>query len=127
AIWKDGRPTVLRPHGRSALVPSVIHFPEQGAPIVGREARDHAIVDPRNTLFSIKRFMGRGLADVKAELARLPYVASENERGLIQLEARGKRSSPEQLSGLILTKVHEVASAALGERAPTKCVVTVPA
>ncbi len=127
AIWREGRPTVLRPDGRSGLIPSVIHFPESGPPIVGREARDHAIVDPRNTLFSIKRFMGRGLADVAQELATLPYSATQNERGLIQLEARGRRYSPEELSALILRKVHEVASTALGETAPTKCVVTVPA
>ena len=127
AIWRDGRPAVLRPDGRSGLVPSVIHFPESGPPIVGREARDHAIVDPRNTLFSIKRFMGRGLADVAQELSTLPYTATENERGLIQLQARGRRYAPEELSALILRKVHEVASTALGETAPTQCVVTVPA
>jgi Fe-S protein assembly chaperone HscA len=127
AVWREGRPTVLRPDGRSGLVPSVVYFPEQGAPIVGREARDHAIADPRNTLFSIKRFMGRGLADVAQELATLPYAASQNERGLIQLEARGRRYSPEELSALILRRVHEVASTALGEPAPTRCVITVPA
>jgi len=127
AIWRDGRPVVLRPEGRSGLVPSVIHFPEQGPPVVGREARDSAVADPRNTLFSVKRFMGRGLADVTQELASLPYSATQNERGLIQLEARGRRYSPEELSALILRKVHDVASQALGEPAPTKCVITVPA
>ncbi len=127
AIWRDGRPTVLRPEGRSGLVPSVIHFPEHGAAIVGREARDHAVADPRNTLFSIKRFMGRGLADVAQELATLPYAATQNERGGILLEARGRRSSPEELSALILRKVHEIAGVALGEIAPKKCVITVPA
>jgi len=127
AIWRDGRPVVLRPEGRSGLVPSVLHFPESGPPIVGREARDHAIVDPRNTLFSVKRFMGRGLADVARELATLPYSATANERGSIQLEARGRKYSPEELSAFILRKVHEVASSALGGPAPTKCVITVPA
>ncbi|MBL8861364.1 MAG: Fe-S protein assembly chaperone HscA [Planctomycetes bacterium] len=127
AAWRDGRPVVLRPEGRSGLVPSVIHFGEGGPPLVGREARDHAVVDPRNTLFSVKRFMGRGLADVAQELATLPYTATENERGVVQLEARGRRYTPEELSALILRKVHEVASSALGAAAPTKCVITVPA
>ncbi len=127
AIWHEGRPTVLRQGDKSGLVPSVIHFPEHGAPIVGREARDHAVADPRNTLFSVKRFMGRGIADVAQELASLPYSATPNERGGIQLEARGRRYSPEELSALILRKVHDVASAALGETAPAKCVITVPA
>jgi molecular chaperone DnaK (HSP70) len=54
-------------------VPSVVHFPADGAPIVGPEARDQAVVDPRHTVFSIKRFMGRGLSDVKEELASRPY------------------------------------------------------
>src|SRR5215510_7221617 len=77
AIWKDGRPVVLAPEGRSALVPSVVHFPREGPPVVGREARDQAVADPQNTVFSIKRFMGRGLADVAEDLASRPYHAFE--------------------------------------------------
>src|SRR5689334_6565799 len=73
AIWKDGRPVVLHPEGESGLIPSVIHFPPDGPPIVGREARARAVADPRNTIFSIKRFMGRGLSDVKEDLSALPY------------------------------------------------------
>jgi Fe-S protein assembly chaperone HscA len=127
AIWKDGRPQVLRVEGESALVPSVVHFPREGAPIVGRAAREQAVVAPKDTLFSIKRFMGRGLKDVRQELATLPYTASETERGLIQLEVHGKKYTPEQLSALVLKKVHETASRALGETAPTSVVITVPA
>jgi molecular chaperone DnaK len=58
AVWREGRPVVLHQEGRSPLIPSVVHFPKDGPPIVGREARDHAVVDPDNTVFSIKRFMG---------------------------------------------------------------------
>ncbi|MBL8859014.1 MAG: Fe-S protein assembly chaperone HscA [Planctomycetes bacterium] len=127
AVWRDGRPTVLRPEGKSALIPSVIHFPRDGAPIVGREARDHAVVDPKHTVFSIKRFMGRGLKDVAQELASLPYSATETERGLIQLEIHGKKYTPEELSALILMKVHDVACKALGGLETTNVVITVPA
>ncbi len=127
AIWKDGRPQVLRVEGESALVPSVVHFPREGAPVVGQAAREQAIAAPKDTLFSIKRFMGRGLGDVQQELATLPYAASETERGLIQLEVHGRKYTPEQLSALVLRKVHETASRALGEPAPTRVVVTVPA
>ena len=77
AIFRDGRPVVLHPEGRGGLVPSVVYFPPDGMPIVGREARDHAVADPRNVIFSIKRFMGRGLKDVQPELRSLPYRASE--------------------------------------------------
>ena len=127
AIWRDGRPTVLRPEGRSPLIPSVIYFPKDGPPIVGREARDQAVVDPRNTIFSIKRFMGRGLADVASELATLPYHATETERGLIQIHARGRSYTPQQLSAFVLMKVHDVACQALGGAETTRCVITVPA
>ena len=127
AIWKDGRPQVLHVEGESALVPSVVHFPREGAPLVGRAAREQAVVAPKDTLFSIKRFMGRGLKDVAQELATLPYAATETERGLVQLEVHGRKYTPEQLSALVLKKVHETASRALGEPAPTRVVVTVPA
>ena len=127
AIWKDGRPVVLHPEGKGGLVPSVIHFPSDGMPVVGREARDHAVADPRNVIFSVKRFMGRGLKDVRSELAALPYRASETERGLIQLEVHGQKYTPEQLSALILMRVHDLACQALGGQDVRKCVITVPA
>ncbi|MBK7643145.1 MAG: Fe-S protein assembly chaperone HscA [Planctomycetes bacterium] len=127
AIWKDGRPVVLHPEGKSGLVPSVIHFPPDGMPIVGREARDHAVADPRHVIFSIKRFMGRGLADMRPELASLPYQASESDNGLIQLEVQGRKYTPEQLSALILMRVHDLACRALGGQDVRKCVITVPA
>jgi molecular chaperone DnaK (HSP70) len=98
AIWKDGRPEILRPDGESGLIPSVIHFPADGPPIVGREARARAVADPRNTIFSVKRFMGRGLSDVKEDLASLPYRASETDHKVIQIDVAGtstrRRSSP---------------------------------
>jgi Fe-S protein assembly chaperone HscA len=127
AVWRDGRPSVLHAEARSALVPSVIYFPKDGPPLVGREARDQAVVDPQSTIFSIKRFMGRGLKDVGPELASLPYKASETERGLIQLEVRGKKYSPQELSALILMRVKDIAYAALGGQEVTRAVITVPA
>ncbi len=127
AVWRDGRPSVLHAEARSALVPSVIYFPKDGPPLVGREARDQAVVDPRNTIFSIKRFMGRGLKDVGPELASLPYKASETERGLIQLEVRGKKYSPQELSALILMRVKNIAYQALAGQEVTRAVITVPA
>ncbi len=127
AVWRDGRPVVLHPEGKSPLIPSVVYFPKEGPPIVGREARDHAVVDPLNTVFSIKRFMGRGLSDVQAELATLPYKASAASRGHIQLEVHGRKYTPEELSAFILMKVHDVACQALGGIETTRCVITVPA
>ena len=133
ATWRDGRPEVLTPDEKSkhysAIVPSVIHFPEdEGAgPDVGYEARDQAIVDPKHTIFSVKRFMGRGLADAESDLSRLPYRATENERGLIQFEMHGRQYSPQELSAMILMRVRDFACEALGGLEVTRAVITVPA
>ncbi|MBK7876789.1 MAG: Fe-S protein assembly chaperone HscA [Planctomycetes bacterium] len=127
AVWREGRPIVLAPEGRSGLVPSVVYVPSEGTPVVGREARDQAVVDPRHTVFSIKRFMGRGLADVQSELAARPYRATESQRGLVQLELRGRKYTPQELSALILMKVRDVACAALGGQTVSRAVITVPA
>ena len=131
AIWKDDRPEVLTPDEKSkhysAIVPSVVHFPEDGGTDVGYEARDQAIVDPRHTIFSVKRFMGRGLKDAEGDLERLPYRASENERGVIQFELRGKKYTPQELSAMILMRVRDFACEALGGAEVTRAVITVPA
>jgi Fe-S protein assembly chaperone HscA len=131
AVWRNGRPEVLAPQDRtkrySPIVPSVIHFPEDGSPEVGREARDQAVVDPRHTVFSVKRFMGRGLADVADELRDRPYKVSENERGVIQFEMRGRRYTPQELSALILMRVRNFACDALEGVDVDRAVITVPA
>ena len=127
ALWRDGRPIVLHPEGGQGTVPSVVYFPEQGPPIVGREARDRALLDPRHALFSIKRFMGRGLKDVQADLASVPCPLSENENGVIQFEQRGEKYTPQQLSALILMRTHDQACRALGGLEITRAVITVPA
>jgi len=128
ALWRDGRPTILRPRGRDdGRIPSALHFPPGGAPLVGWPARDRAVAEPGRTLLSVKRLMGRGLADARADLAGVPFPASENERGLIQLEAGGRRWTPQELSARILEEVWRVASEALGQSAPRRAVITVPA
>ncbi|MCC7015554.1 MAG: molecular chaperone DnaK [Planctomycetes bacterium] len=127
AMWKDGRPIVLHPEGDSGYVPSAIHFTEKGAAIVGRQARELAIVDPAHTLFSIKRFMGRGLAQVEADARNVPCALSETDNGVVQFEMRGRKYTPQELSALILMKVHDQACKALGGIEVTKVVITVPA
>ncbi len=129
AIWRDGRPVVLRPDPArdDARIPSAIHFPPDGPPIVGREARERALAHPGSTLFSIKRFMGRGLKDARDDLTAVPFPAGETEHGVIQFEIAGRKWTPQELSGLILAEVWRVASSALGELAPRRAVITVPA
>ncbi len=128
AIWQDGRPTVLRPPGQNdGRIPSVLHFPEDGGIVVGRNARALATESPESSLFSVKRLMGRGLEDVRTDLDGIPFEGSETDSGLLQLEIRGKKYSPQELSARILHHVWQVAGAALGELAPLRAVITVPA
>ncbi|MEO0663455.1 MAG: Hsp70 family protein, partial [Planctomycetota bacterium] len=128
AIWTDGRPEVLELEGEPALVPSVVHVKDDGTAIVGRSARARSLDDPAHTIHSVKRFMGRSLSDVDAaDLARLPYTVSETERGLVQIEVRGKTFTPQELSALVLREVVAQASAAMGGADVFSAVITVPA
>jgi molecular chaperone DnaK (HSP70) len=128
ALWRDGRPTILRPKGRDdGRIPSALHFAPSGAPLVGWPARERAVSEPGRALLSVKRLMGRGVADALADLAGVPFPASENERGVIQLEAGGRRWTPPELSARILEEVWRTASEALGSPAPRRAVITVPA
>jgi Fe-S protein assembly chaperone HscA len=130
AIWRDGRPTVLAaagPSGTDSIVPSAIYFPSKGPPVIGRSAREHALTDPGRVLFSVKRFMGRGLADVQNDLRTVSFPAVESERKLVQFVVDGRRWTPQELSALILGAVHHYAARALGGTAPRRAVITVPA
>ena len=127
ASWRDGRPTVLRPENSEAVVPSAIYFPEDGFPVIGSAARERAMTDPGHTLFSIKRFMGRGLSEVQDDLQGVPFAVDENENGVIRFHIRGKRYTPQELSAMILRKVHDVACRALEGDAVAPAVITVPA
>ena len=128
AVWQEDRPVVLRPEEwNDGRIPSVLHFPEEGGVVVGRNARALAADEPENTLFSVKRLMGRGLADLEDDLASVPFRASETENGLVQLDVRGKKLSPQELSARMLHHVWEVAGAVLGRLAPRRAVITVPA
>ena len=128
AAWRDGRPVVLRPEEwNDGRIPSALFFPAEGGVLVGRMARTRAVEEPNRGLFSAKRLMGRGLEDVRDDLAEIPFPASENEHGLVQLEVDDKRWTPQEISARILHHAWEVAGAALGELAPLRAVITVPA
>jgi len=127
AVWRDDRPVVLKPEGKSGRIPSAVHFPPTGPPIVGQKARAHALTDPRSTMLSIKRFMGRGLKDVTEDLETVPFPSSEKENGLIQFDVGGRKYTPQELSALILRHIREVASELLDGANVYRAVITVPA
>jgi molecular chaperone DnaK (HSP70) len=127
AVWENGRPTVVHPEGDNGYVPSCVYFPPGAAPVVGKEAREHALFDPDHTIFSVKRFMGRGVADVGEDLKSVPFPTHSGANGVIEFDVRGRRLTPQEISALILEKCGEVAAHATGGRALQRAVITVPA
>lgn len=127
AVWKDGRPVVLRPDGDNGVVSSALYFSRGELPVVGRRARVLAATDPAHALFSLKRFMGRGLEDVQDELADISFPVREGERGQLLFDIHGKLYSPEQLSSLVLMAVADSVCRATGGAPPSRAVITVPA
>ncbi len=125
AYMDDGRPVVVRDESGTALVPSVISFFEDGTVLVGSAARQRALRDPEHTIFSVKRLMGRTLADLQAELPLIPHQVVEREaeggRKVLHVRIAGREYTPEELSAMILREVRRRAGN------PTKAVITVPA
>lgn len=124
AYMKDGQPCIVPDrHGRT-MVPSVVALTDNGL-IVGDPAKEHLTRNPERTVYSVKRFMGRGLADVESELAYFPYTLAETG-GVIRIRLGAKNYSPPQISAMLLKELKLRAEAHLGESI-TKAVITVPA
>jgi molecular chaperone DnaK len=126
AIAEDGVPRVIPGSDGSMLVPSVIYFDEAGTPLVGNRAKEKMVEKPKNTIFSIKRFMGKGIADVRADLPLLPFDVSTESEHIIRLKIFGRDYTPPELSAYILRELKKNAEAALGEEIKN-AVITVPA
>jgi Fe-S protein assembly chaperone HscA len=126
AIVENGTPRVIAGADGNNLVPSVVYFEEGGNVLVGNPAREKMVEKPRNTIFSIKRFMGRGLADVREDLPMLPFEVSPSSESIIRLKIFGREYTPPQISAFILRELKRNAEAALGEEI-TNAVITVPA
>jgi molecular chaperone DnaK len=128
AVMEGGEPTVIPSSEGERLVPSVVAVNKNHERLVGRVARNQAVVNPENTVFSIKRFMGRKFDDpeVKKALSRVPYKVSKAPNGDIRVVLDGREYSPPEISAMILAKLKTDAEAYLGE-AVTQAVITVPA
>src|SRR5690242_16266874 len=124
AYMKEGVPTVIPGRGGRAMVPSVVAMTDNGL-IVGDSAKEHLTRNPERTVYSVKRFMGKGLADVQSELAYFPYSLTE-QGGVIRIKLGDKSYSPPQISAMILKELKQRAEAHLGESI-AKAVITVPA
>jgi Fe-S protein assembly chaperone HscA len=126
AIVENGTPRVIPGADGSNLVPSVVFFEEGGNVLVGNPARAKMIESPRNTVFSIKRFMGKGLADVRDDLALLPFEVSASSDSIVRLKIFKREYTAPQISSFILRELKRNAEAALGEEV-VNAVITVPA
>ena len=127
AMFVDGRPKVLRTDEGLGSVPSAIWFGPDGKVLVGKEARDFSVAHPEYGIFSVKRFMGRGLEESRGDLGHVPFAASESDNGVVRFDVHGTPYTPQELSSLILKKVQWVASQALGGAPVERAVITVPA
>lgn len=124
AYMHDGQPKVIPGRNGRTLVPSVVALTDSGL-IVGDPAKEYLVRNPERTIYSVKRFMGKGLADVQEELVYFPYRLHEQD-GVIRIQIGDKSYSPPQISAMILKDLKQRAEAYLGESI-TKAVITVPA
>jgi molecular chaperone DnaK len=128
AVMEGGEPVVIASAEGERLVPSVVAINKNGERLIGRVARNQAVVNPENTIFSIKRFMGRKFNDTEVQraLARVPYKVAQASNGDVRVVLGGKEYSPPEVSAMILGKLKRDAEAYLGETV-TQAVITVPA
>ena len=126
AVMEGGDPVVIPNSEGGRTTPSVVGFTKDGERLVGQIAKRQAVTNPKNTVFSIKRFMGRKLSEVSEESKRVPYVIATGANDQVAVEVAGKRYSPPEISAMILQKMKQTAEDYLGHPV-TKAVVTVPA
>jgi len=126
AYMEAGEPVVIENAEGARITPSMVAVTKTGERLVGQIAKRQAVTNPQNTIFSIKRFMGRKISEVQAEVKRVPYkvVAAPNDMAVV--EVQGKRYTPPEISAMILQKMKQTAEDYLGHKVE-KAVVTVPA
>ncbi len=126
SVMEGGDPVVIPNAEGGRTTPSVVAFTKDGERLVGQVAKRQAVTNPQNTVFSIKRFMGRQLGEVKEELKRVPYPVSAGKNGMANVDIQGKKYTPPEISAMILQKMRQTAEDYLGYKVE-KAVVTVPA
>jgi molecular chaperone DnaK len=126
AVMEGGDPVVIPNAEGGRVTPSVVGFTKDGERLVGQVAKRQAVTNPQNTVFSIKRFMGRKMSEVQEESKRVPYKVVAGQNDLATVEVQGKRYTPPEISAMILQKMKQTAEDYLGTKV-TKAVITVPA
>src|SRR5450756_184724 len=126
AVMEGGEPTVITNPEGGRLTPSVVGFTKTGERPVGQVAKRQAVTNPENTIFSIKRFMGRRFDEVTEEMTMVPYKVTPGPNGDVRVKAQGKDHTPPEISAMILQKLKQAAEEHLGQPV-TQAVITVPA
>src|ERR1700743_1038137 len=126
AVMEGGEPKVIPNEEGGRTTPSVVAFTKSGERLVGQVAKRQSVTNPENTVYSIKRFMGRRYDEVSEEMKLVPYKVVAGDSNDARVEIMGKKYSPPEISAMILGKLKEAAEAYLGEKV-TKAVITVPA
>src|SRR6186997_3334924 len=126
AVLEGGEPTVIPNAEGGRTTPSVVAFTKDGQRLVGAPAKRQSVTNPENTVFSIKRFMGRKFSEVSEEMTIVPYAVEAGPNGDVRVKAGGKEYTPQEISSMILQKLKTDAEAYLGEPV-TDAVITVPA
>jgi molecular chaperone DnaK len=126
AVMEGGDPVVIPNAEGGRTTPSVVGFTKDGERLVGQIAKRQAVTNPHNTIFSIKRFMGRKMGEVQDEAKRVPYAVASGAKDLAAVEIQGKKYTPPEISAMILQKMKQTAEDYLGHGV-SKAVVTVPA
>jgi molecular chaperone DnaK len=126
AVMEGDQPTVIQNAEGSRLTPSVVAFSKTGERLVGQVAKRQAVTNPENTIFSIKRFMGRRFTEVSEEMRMVPYTVAGAGNGDVRIKASGQELAPPQISAMVLQKLKQAAEDYLGQPV-TRAVITVPA
>src|SRR6478672_12996867 len=126
AVMEGGEPVVITNPEGGRLTPSVVAFTKAGERLVGQVAKRQAVTNPENTVFSIKRFMGRKYDEVSEEMKMVPYRVVRASNGDVRVSAAGKEYSPPEISAMILQKLKQAAEEYLGQPV-SQAVITVPA